>query len=72
MRLLKVLLGAIAALFTVAYVVQFVGVVLNADGGVRSTTEIAASLVPAVLAAAITLLFFKSAFKRTSDSKRSP
>ncbi len=64
-KVIKIVCGAVAALFTVAYLVQFVSVLLNPRGGVRGATDIAACLFVLAIAAAITLVLFRSAFGST-------
>jgi hypothetical protein len=72
MKIIKIIFGVVAALFTIAYAVQFVAVLLNSQGNVRGMTEIAASLVPAALAAAISLILFQSAFRNSNSSNERP
>jgi hypothetical protein len=69
MRTVKLVFGVIGAVFTAAYVVQFIMVLMNPRGGVMGATEIAAALVPVAIAAAITLALIQSAL---STKHRAP
>ena len=68
-NLLAIFFGVIGAVFTAAYVVQFIMVLMNPRGGVMGATEIAAALVPVAIAAAITLALIQSAL---STKHRAP
>ena len=64
MKVVKIIFGVIAALFTVAYLVQFIGVLSSGESSTQGITQIAAACVPLCIGAAITVWLFQSAFKR--------
>ncbi len=64
MKIVKIIFGVVAALFTVGYAVQFIGVLAAGDSTTRGTTQIAAALAALCMGAAITFWLFQSALKR--------
>ncbi len=64
MKTVKIIFGILAALLTLGYLVQFVGVLTTGDFSTRGTTQIVAALAVLCCGAAISLWLFQSAFKR--------
>ena len=64
MKAVKIIFGSLAALVTLAYLVQFIGVLTTGDFSTRGITQIVAALAVFCFGAAITAWLFRSAFKR--------
>ncbi len=65
MKVVKIVLGVLAALYGLGQVVQAVTVATGGETGVSAGSSLAACVGLALAAAAVSLLFFRSALRRS-------
>ena len=68
MKIVKIIFGVLAALVTLGYLLQFIGVLATSDFSTRGTTQTVAALAVLCMGAAVTVWLFQSAFRRPPDS----
>lgn len=66
MKVVLIAIGALAALYTVAGIVQFIGILLKSDpSSAYGASMTAAGIVPICLGLLVALVCFKNAFGKT-------